>query len=90
MQMHNFKVGQIALYHEEDYILKVKVMNNDSTDTQEKYKLKVLEISQESSFIKTPQIGEEFECNKISGLEHMVGVGIGGTWRLLPESYGQG
>lgn len=54
-------------YHEAGLIAEVEVLKDLSNDDLEVYKLKVLEIKQESSIYRSPEIGQVFDVLKIKG-----------------------
>ncbi len=81
--MTEYKPGDTALYHEDGGIDRVEILENHSSKTHEKYKLRILKIVQESplpDFLVRPQeIGEEFICEKKRG------VACGGLWELIED-----
>lgn len=58
----DYKAGDIAFYHEMGEVLKVKVLANRSTKEEQRYRLRVLEIVQESRIVKPSKVGKEFEA----------------------------
>ena len=60
--MTEYKSGDIAFYHEMGEVLKVRILENKSNQKEETYKLKVLQVIQESSIVKPSKVGEKFEC----------------------------
>lgn len=57
-----FQPGEVLRYQDEGEIYKVEVLKNLSDEEWIRYELKVLEVEQIPSFLKPPEIGEEFEC----------------------------
>ncbi len=78
--MDKFQLDQVAFYHEDGEIDKVRILENTSDSELIKYKLEVLEIVQESRVFKPSDVGDIFDCEKTrdSG-------GCSGLWYLRDD-----
>lgn len=78
----DYKPGQELLYHECGEVDKVKVLEAKGDKEWERYKLKILEVVQESSIVIPGKVGGEFDCS------HKRDECSGGDWYLeaLPEA----
>ena len=74
----SYKPGEIVFYHEMGEVDKVEVLGNKSDQNYIRYKLKVLQVVQESKIAFPSNIGEVFNCEakRNSG-------GFSGLWHLL-------
>jgi len=57
-----------AIYQEEDWKSEVKILEDNSCDEWERYKLEVVKTIKESSFLKPVKDGHVFEVNYRKGL----------------------
>ena len=67
---NDYKPGDTAFYHEMGEVLKVQVLENNSTEKEQSYKLKILAVVQESRVVKPSKIGEEFEAWALKNAGH--------------------
>ncbi|MGD8777699.1 MAG: hypothetical protein PVH88_01925 [Ignavibacteria bacterium] len=63
-------------FHEDGLIAVVEILEDNSNDIYEKYKIKFMEIKKESPFFINPDIGEVID------IEKMKGVSCPGLWYL--------
>ncbi|MCK4729703.1 MAG: hypothetical protein KAT28_00140 [Candidatus Aenigmarchaeota archaeon] len=76
--IEDYKVGQEAFYHESGEVYRVEILEVCGDEKLEKYKLKILEIVQESQIFKPSNVNEEFNCEK-----QRNSGGYSGLWYLL-------
>jgi len=66
--MVDYQPGQKLNYHEDGGIFRVKVLENNSDEGREAYRLKVLEVVKSSPIVRNPRLETEFNCEKIRDL----------------------
>ncbi|MDP1695428.1 MAG: hypothetical protein Q8L29_00770 [archaeon] len=74
-----YQVGQVAFLHEDGEVNRVRVLENNSDLKWIRYKLEVVEVTQESNFVKPNKIGQIANIEKLRDM----GGGCGGLWYLL-------
>jgi hypothetical protein len=67
--------GETMYYRETGDCFEVEVLEHQKTEGEERFKLKIIEIINESPMFKPSEIGEKFEVSSLSG----EGVNCGWT-----------
>ena len=62
-----------AMFNEEGWLAKVEILEDNSNEEWEKYKLKVIETIENFGYFKTPENGYEFSVNCKNGYKAYVG-----------------
>ena len=77
MRLGEYKPGQIAFYHEDGGIDIVEILEKNSDLDWIKYRLKVVEVLQESPITKPSEIGHEFNLELKRDSTGIAGLLVG-------------
>ena len=80
----DYDVGKELYYHEDGMVLRVEVLENNSDERREAYRLRVMKVLRDNPILAEPtKEDEEFSCDKLRE------VYAGGLWHLT-EITGKG